>query len=154
MTTTRIASWIRVVPFVLMFTLCAGGRLALAQISIVTAKSAKLDSNTVNKSAVKAIYMGAKLKWADGNKIHVVDQADTEVGRKFYATVIGKSMNEVRKQWTKLLLSGQASAPFKCPSDKVVKKVIATNPNAIGYIATSALDDTVKEILRIDGEAK
>jgi ABC-type phosphate transport system substrate-binding protein len=36
----------------------------------------------------------------------------------------------------------------------VVKKVIATNPNAIGYIATSALDDTVKEILRIDGEAK
>jgi len=123
---------------------------AVAQISIVAAKSAKLDSNSVNKAEVKAIYTGNRLKWADGSKIHVVDQAETEVGKKFYANVIGKSVNEARKQWTKLLLSGQASAPLKCLSDKAVKKVVASNPKAIGYISTRALDETVKEILRIE----
>jgi len=151
---TNDTFWIRFFLFVLIALLWAGAEPALAQISIVTAKSAKLDSNAVSKSALKEIYTGAKLKWADGNKIHVVDQADTETGKKFYSAVIGKSVNEVRKQWTRLLLSGQASAPLKCPSDKIVKKVIAANPNAIGYIDTSALDDTVKEILRINGDAK
>lgn len=151
---TTATFWIRFSLFVSIALLGSGAKPALAQISIVTAKSAKLDSNTVSKPALKEIYMGARLKWADGNKIHVVDQADTETGKQFYAAVIGKSVNEVRKQWAKLLLSGQASAPLKCPSDKMVKKMVTANPNAIGYIATNALDDTVKEILRINGDAK
>lgn len=150
MSKTNSVSWSRFVFFLLAMVVCAGSKPAFAQISIVTAKSAKLDSSVVNKSMLKEIYVGAKLKWADGNKIHVVDQADTEVGKKFYAAVLGKSVNEVRKQWTKLMLSGQATAPFKCSSDKMVKKVVAVNPNAIGYIASSALDNSVKEILRIE----
>ena len=122
---------------------------AHAQISIVVAKAAKLDSNTVKKAELKAIYTGNKLKWSNGNKIQVVDQAETGLGKKFYDLVLGKTLNQVRSQWTKLMLSGQASAPTQCPSDKMVKKIIAGNPNAIGYIASSSLDDSVKEILRI-----
>jgi hypothetical protein len=76
----------------------------------------------------------------------------SELGKKFYDMVIGKSANQVRRQWTKLLLSGQAAPPLKQPSDKNVKKVVAGNPNAIGYIATSALDDSVREVLRIEKE--
>jgi len=120
-----------------------------AQISIVIAKSSTLDSSAATRVGIKEIFTGTRLKWANGAKISVIDQADTDVGKKFYTTVIGKSVNDMRKQWAKLLLSGQASAPVKCPSDKAVKKVIAGNPNAIGYVSTSALDDTVKEVLRI-----
>jgi ABC-type phosphate transport system substrate-binding protein len=122
---------------------------AQAQISVIVAKSTEAKAT---KTEVKEIFTGAKLKWANGNKIQVVDQPDTELGKKFYDLVIGKSANQVRRQWTKLLLSGQAVAPIKQPSDKNVKKIVAGNPNAIGYIATSALDDSVREILRIERE--
>ncbi|MDZ7269759.1 MAG: hypothetical protein ONB48_20745 [candidate division KSB1 bacterium] len=120
-----------------------------AQISIVVARSAALDSNSLKPAEIKEIYSGNKLKWPNGAKIQVVDQAETEVGKKFYETLMGRSFNQVRQQWNKLMLSGQASAPLQCPSDKAVKKVIASRPYAIGYILTSSLDNTVKEILRL-----
>lgn len=122
---------------------------AHAQISIVVSKNAKLDSNDVKKAGLKAIYTGTQLKWSNGIKIQVVDQAETGLGKKFYDLVLGKTLNQVRSQWTKLMLSGQASAPVQCPSDKAVKKIVASNPHAIGYIASSALDESVKEVFRL-----
>jgi ABC-type phosphate transport system substrate-binding protein len=146
----RFATW---KGFALLLTglMLGVGRVetARAQISIVVAKAAKLDSNDVKKAELKAIYTGNKLKWSNGNKIQVVDQAETGLGKKFYDLVLGKTLSQVRSQWTKLMLSGQASAPVQCSSDKAVKKIVASNPSAIGYIASSALDDSVKEILRI-----
>lgn len=147
----RFATWKGFTLLLLGFMLGVGNYgLAQAQISIIVSKSAKLDSNDVKKADVKTIYTGNRLKWSNGNKIQVVDQAETGVGKKFYDLVLGKTLNQVRSQWTKLILSGQASAPVQCPSDKAVKKIVAGNPHAIGYIAASALDDSVKEILRID----
>lgn len=122
---------------------------AAAQISVVMAKSA---TAKVTKAEIKEIFSGAKLKWPNGNKIQVIDQPDTEIGKKFYASALGKSANQIRTQWAKLLLSGQAVAPIKCLSDKAVKKAVAGNPNAIGYISAGALDDSVQEILRIENK--
>ncbi len=147
----RFATWKGFALLLLGFMFGLGNYdLAQAQISIIVSKSAKLDSNDVKKADIKTIYTGNRLKWPSGNKIQVVDQAETGVGKKFYELVLGKTLNQVRSQWTKLILSGQASAPVQCPSDKVVKKVVAGSPHAIGYIASSALDDSVREILRID----
>lgn len=149
--TKRFATW-KGFALLLMGFLFGLGNMdaARAQISIVVAKTAKLDSNDVKKSEIKAIYTGNKLKWSNGHKIQVVDQAETSLGKKFYELVLGKTLNQVRSQWTKLMLSGQASAPAQCPSDKVVKKFVASNPNAIGYIASGALDNSVKEIWRLE----
>lgn len=123
--------------------------LAQAQISVIVSKATTVK---LTKSEVKEIYTGAKLKWANGNKIQVVDQPDTATGKNFYTLIIGKSFNQTRSQWAKLLLSGQANAPLRYPSDKTVKKAVAGNPNAIGYVASGALDDTVQEILRIEAK--
>lgn len=122
---------------------------AQAQISMIVSKATAVK---LTKSEIKEIYTGAKLKWPNGNKIQVVDQPDTATGKNFYALVIGKSFTQTRSQWTKLLLSGQANAPLRLPADKAVKKAVAGNPNAIGYIAAGALDDTVQEILRIEAK--
>jgi ABC-type phosphate transport system substrate-binding protein len=129
-----------------LFLICLTAASAPAQISVIAPKAASIK---ITKSGLKEIFIGAKLKWPNGNKIQVVDQPDTEIGKKFYDKVVGKSANQVRSQWAKLLLSGQAVAPFKYPSDNAVKKAVAGAPHAIGYIATSALDDSVQEILRI-----
>lgn len=64
--------------------------------------------------------------------------------------ILGKSLNEMRKQRAKLTLSGQAAPPLQCASDKFVKKIVAGNPNALGCFATGAMDGSVKEILRLD----
>ena len=120
---------------------------AEAQISIVVAQSS---SQKASKDELKEIFSGARLTWSNWNKIQVVDQPESEVGKKFYDGFVGKSVIQVRTQWTKLVLSGQAGAPTKCADNDAVKKAVSSNPNAVGFISSSALDGTVKEILRVD----
>lgn len=129
---------------------CWAATSATAQISVVVAKNSKLTAEKMTKAEVKKIFAGMKLKWKDGGKIQIIDQPETETGTKFYKAVLGKSQMQVHKQWLKLLLSGQASAPLKVSSDAEVKKMVNRHAYAIGYVATNNLDDSVRELLRLD----
>lgn len=119
---------------------------AQAQISVIIAKSA---IHKPSEEDVKSYFSAVKFNWDDGKKVQIVDQPETEVGQAFYSKFLGKTVAIVRKEWTKLMLSGQAMAPQKCANDDAVKKAVNANPNAIGIISSSALDDTVKEIIKI-----
>lgn len=130
----------------LLFMVLGNYSMLTAQISVIVSKSS---ANTASKSEIKDIFLGSKLLWAHGGKITVVDQSGSETGSTFYAGFLGKSVNQVRVQWTKLVLSGQASAPLKAATDEDVKKAVAANGNAIGYISSSSLDKSVKEIFKI-----
>jgi ABC-type phosphate transport system substrate-binding protein len=119
---------------------------ANAQISVVVSASSK---NAPNNDDLKAIFLAIKAQWPDGGKVQLLDQPESPLAETFYSKLVGKSINQVRKDWTKLILSGQIAAPTKCAGDDAVKKALAANPNAIGFIASSALDGSVKEVLRV-----
>jgi len=118
-----------------------------AQISVVVSKSSQ---QTISKNDAKQVFAGSKTTWSNGNKVQVVDQSETEVGKMFYDKYLGKSVSQVRVQWTKLVLSGQATAPIKASSDEEVKKNVSGNANALGYISTKSLDSSVKELFKIE----
>ena len=120
--------------------------IAQAQVSIIVAKGS---THRVSKEEAKNIFAGAAVAWESGSKIQVIDQSDTETGKTFYENFLGKSANQVRLQWTKLVLSGQAIGPKKLSDDEAVRNAVSGDPNAIGYISTSALDGSVKEVARI-----
>lgn len=124
-----------------------GYNLNFGQISVIVSKSS---SQTLTKDDAKEIFSGTKTTWSNGSKVQIVDQSDTEVGAKFYTTFLAKSLNKVRLQWTKLVLSGQAIAPIKASDDEDVKKNVAKDPNNVGYIYSKSLDPSVKELFRID----
>lgn len=119
---------------------------AQAQISVVVSKSS---AHNPSEGDVKSYFSAVKFNWPDGSKVQVVDQPDSPVAATFYSKFLGKSVAAVRREWTKLILSGQASAPVKCANDDAVKRALSDNPNAIGFISSSALDGTVKEIIKI-----
>jgi hypothetical protein len=120
--------------------------LASAQVSVVVAKASKY---TPTEADAKSFFAAVKLEWPDGTKVQVIDQPDAATAKTFYEKFVGVPVTQVRKEWTKLILSGQATAPVKCASDDEVKKALAANPAAIGFIATASLDATVREIAKI-----
>jgi ABC-type phosphate transport system substrate-binding protein len=131
---------------VLTIMAIGGATPVSAQVSIIVAKGSV---HKASREEAKDIFAGANVTWASGTRVQVVDQSDTETGKAFYDTFVGKSANQVRLQWTKLVLSGQAVAPKKVAGDEAVRKAVAEDPNAIGYIQSSALDGSVKELFRI-----
>ena len=66
------------------------------------------------------------------------------------AAALGKTSAQVKAAWSRLTFSGKATPPKELGSSAEVKKMVAANPNAVGYIEKSAVDGTVKVLLSED----
>lgn len=73
---------------------------------------------------------------------------DNPVRASFSTDGLGKSVGNVKAVWAQLVFSGRALLPKQASSDDEVKKLVAANKNAIGYVKASSLDDSVKAVIR------
>ena len=79
-----------------------------------------------------------------------VDQAEgSKIRADFYQKVADKDPAQVKAIWSKLVFTGKATPPKEYKSNAEVKKAVADDPKAIGYIDKSAVDDSVKVILTL-----
>jgi len=79
-----------------------------------------------------------------------VDQKEGSALRdEFYAKVADKNPGQVKAFWAKQMFSGKGQPPREVASSADVKKAVAADPGAIGYIEKGALDGTVKSVLAV-----
>lgn len=79
-----------------------------------------------------------------------VDQSEgSAIRADFYRKVADKDAAQVKALWSKLVFTGKAMPPKEYAGNAEVKKAVAADPKAIGYIDKSAVDDTVKVILTL-----
>lgn len=71
------------------------------------------------------------------------------IRNEFNTKVLGKDSAQVKSIWSKLVFTGKGTAPKEYASAADVKKAVAGDVNAIGYIEKSAVDDSVKVILTV-----
>jgi ABC-type phosphate transport system substrate-binding protein len=71
------------------------------------------------------------------------------VRNEFYKKVTDKDASQVKAIWSKLVFTGKATMPKEYHSAAEVKKAVAGDVNAIGYIEKSAVDSSVKVILTV-----
>lgn len=79
-----------------------------------------------------------------------IDQPESApIRADFYQKVADKDPSQVKAIWSKLVFTGKSTPPKEYSSNVEVKKAVAADPKAIGYIDKSAVDDTVKVILTL-----
>ncbi|MES2257025.1 MAG: hypothetical protein V4724_00830 [Pseudomonadota bacterium] len=79
-----------------------------------------------------------------------IDQAEgSPIRAEFYHKVAEKDPAQVKAIWSKLVFTGKATPPKEYRTSAEVRKAVAEDPKAIGYIDKSAVDDTVKVILAL-----
>lgn len=78
-----------------------------------------------------------------------VEHSDGPLRNEFYKKVLDKDVSQVKAIWSRLVFTGKAAAPRELASSAEVKKAVAADLNAIGYIEKSQLDDTVKAVCTI-----
>ncbi|MES2318168.1 MAG: hypothetical protein V4631_11805 [Pseudomonadota bacterium] len=71
------------------------------------------------------------------------------IRNEFNTKVLGKDSAQVKSIWSKLVFTGKGAAPKEYGSSAEVKKAVAGDVSAIGYIEKSAVDDSVKVILTV-----
>lgn len=131
----------------LVFGLAAVG--ASAQVAVVVNPKSPTASMTADQ--VAGIFLGKSSTLPSGATAAAVDQAESAAIREtFYTKVTGKQSAQVKAAWSRLVFSGKGTPPKELASSAEVKKFVAANPDAIGYIEKSAVDGSVKVVLTVD----
>jgi ABC-type phosphate transport system substrate-binding protein len=117
---------------------------ASASAEIVVIVSAKNPATRMFSEQAAQFFLGKSTMFTP------IDQADgSAIRNEFYKKVTDKDAAQVKAIWSKLVFTGKAQAPKEFKSNADVKKAVADDPKAIGYIDKSAVDDTVKVILTL-----
>ena len=125
----------------LLVSLPAG---ALAE-EVVAVVSANSPVTSLSSTQVADIFLGRNTRFPDGSQAVPIDQGEeSPVREKFYAQFTGKSPAQVKAHWSKIIFTGRGQPPRQAPSGAEVKKMVAANPNAIGYIDPKLVDSSVR----------
>jgi len=99
----------------------------------------------LTKDQVADVYLGKN------TSLTPIDQPDgAAVYSEFYRKATGRDIAQVKATWARLVFSGKAQAPQQAADSAAVKKAVAADPKAIGYIEKSAVDGSVKVLLPLD----
>ena len=106
--------------------------------------------NPANQASRMFSEQAAQFFLGKSNQFTPVDQGkESAIRRDFYQKIASKTLAQVEGVWAKIEFSGKGSMPKSYGSDAAVKKAIAADPAAIGYIDKASVDDSVKVLLTL-----
>lgn len=106
--------------------------------------------NPANQASRMFSEQAAQFFLGKSNQFTPVDQGkDSQIRRDFYQKIASKSLAQVEGAWAKIEFSGKGTMPKSYANDAAVKKAIAADPQAIGYIDKASVDGTVKVLLTL-----
>ncbi|GAA0780084.1 MULTISPECIES: phosphate ABC transporter substrate-binding protein [Pseudomonadati] len=117
---------------------------ASAAIAVIVHPS---NADNIDKKAIENIYLGKTKSFPGGEQAVPVNMdASQSIKETFDTTVVGKSSSQLKSYWSKKVFTGKGTPPKEVPNAEDMIKLISSNPNMIGYIDSSAVNDTVKVI--------
>lgn len=129
--------------------LCAGSAGVFAQVAVVVGPKSPVATLTADQ--VSSIFLGKSNTFPSGGTALPTDLPDSSATHDlFYTKVTGKNSAQVKAAWSRLVFSGKATPPKELATAADVKKFVASNPDAIGYIEKSAVDSSVKVVFSAD----
>jgi len=106
--------------------------------------------NPANQASRMFSEQAAQFFLGKSNQFTPVDQGkESAIRRDFYQKISSKTLAQVEGIWAKLEFSGKGTMPKSYASDAAVKKAIAADKAAIGYIDKASVDDSVKVLLTL-----
>jgi ABC-type phosphate transport system substrate-binding protein len=99
----------------------------------------------ISKEQIADLYLGRGDVWTP------IDQAvGSGIYVEFYKKATGRNIAQVKAIWSRILFTGRGLPPKHMPDSAAVKKAVAANPKAVGYIEKSAVDASVRVALLLD----
>ena len=130
--------------FILLVLSFVAPSLSFAGTAVVVHSS---NASEFSAEIVRLIYLGKQKNFSSGGKIIALDQEDgSTVKKSFIKSIVNKSENQYAAYWAKLMFTGKGVKPTVASSDAEVVDLVSKNVNFIGYVDSSAVNDSVKVV--------
>jgi ABC-type phosphate transport system substrate-binding protein len=118
-----------------------------AQADVVAVVSTRSSITRLSNSQLADIFLGKVSRFPDGTLAVPVDLGDGSAERdQFYGKVTGKTPAQIKAYWSKVIFTGRGQPPKAVQNGRDMKKYIAANIDAIGYIDSTMVDDSVRAL--------
>ena len=118
-----------------------------ARADVVAVVSSKSPIVALTTLQIADIFLGRASRFPNGLTAMPIDLRDGSSERDvFYTKVAAKTPAQIKAYWAKIIFTGRGQPPKVVPNDLEVKKYLAANIAAIGYIDEKLLDDTVRRL--------
>jgi ABC-type phosphate transport system substrate-binding protein len=143
---SRIKSYIASAALVL--TLGLPATYAVADVVAVVSSTSPITNLTT--AQVADIFLGKVSRFPNGALATPIDQAQgSQIREEFYASYTGKSSAQIISYWAKIIFTGRGQPPKAAASTTEVRKLLAANPQAIGYIERREVDSAVRVLVAL-----
>lgn len=133
--------------FMLLLALLSLAFSAQAEVVVVVSSKSSVTSLTAEQTA--KIFLGKVLTFPNERTAFPIDQPEGSAIRdEFYSKVTHKNSSQLTAYWAKIIFTGEGRPPQLISGDVAVRKAVASNPNAIGYIDKSAVNRSVRVVLK------
>jgi ABC-type phosphate transport system substrate-binding protein len=117
---------------------------AMADVVVVVNKA---NSSALDQKTVQRIFLGKDKKFPDGSPLTAINQsAESPTRASFDERVLGRNSSQVSAYWSKLVFTGKGVPPMELPNDQAVIEKVASTPDAIGYVDSTSVTDSVTVI--------
>ena len=123
--------------------LLLAGLFGAAQADIVVVAGPNADP--LNKDQLTNLYLGRTF---DRKLIDLPE--GNPVRDQFYKKATDREPSQIKAVWARVVFTGKGQAPLMLPDADFIKKAVATDPKAIGYIDKAQADASVKVLLTIN----
>ena len=121
---------------------------ANAHADVVVVVSSRSSVKSLTAEQTTKIFLGKVVTFPNGQTAFPIDQPEGSAVRdEFYAKVAHKNSSQLTAYWAKVIFTGDGRPPKLLADNVAVRKAIAGNPNAIGYIDKSAVNRSVRVVL-------
>lgn len=136
----QLKTWL--MPSILMVLMFAASPGAMAGVVAIVNKA----NASADKATIGQLYRLETQSWSGNINATLFDQFDHKKRNEFYQGYTGKDVGDIRAIWGKAVFSGRAVPPKILESDSEVKKEVARDVNAVGYVDESSVDGSVRAV--------
>jgi hypothetical protein len=99
----------------------------------------------LGKEQIADLYLARGSGW-----IPIDQTAESAIYVEFYKKATGRDAGQIKAIWSRILFTGRGLPPKQLANSAAVKKAVAADPRAVGYIEKSAVDTSVKVALALN----
>ncbi len=106
--------------------------------------------NQITMGETRQIFMGKSRTLPNAQTaLPLMHLENSSLRTRFDRAVLDRDSKQMRAYWAQMIFTGRGKPPRQLESDEAMKKEVAANSNAIGYIDGKSVDASVKVLLMI-----
>ena len=133
-------TWLKAIGVALMLL----SWTVFAEIAVIVHPS---NNASVDQSELNRLFLGRGNSFSDGNRATPMNLAEGLPARdSFVNKVLNRSSAQLKAYWSRLVFTGKGTPPTEHANAAAMKAAVAADASAIGYVARSDVDDSVKVV--------